>query len=111
MGGVGATPWSASPPQAVTPPAPAAPAGWGAPPPAWGQPPLDSTPAWGAPPPAADPRVAALETRCAELRRDVDTIALFAKTLLVLLEEKQVVTEQQFAETRARLDALATSKG
>ena len=92
--------------------------GWGAPPPAWGAPPGgDATPGWGAPPPAAtppagpaNPRVAALEARCAELRRDVDAIALFAKTLLVLLEDKQVVTEQQFGETRARLDALAAAK-
>jgi hypothetical protein len=62
-----------------------------------------------APAPAASPadaRVAELEARCAELRRDVDSIALFARTLLVMLEEKQVATEAQFQETRRKLDML-----
>jgi uncharacterized protein YceH (UPF0502 family) len=88
---------------------------------------MDATPAWGASPPGAappavqpappaatpapaDPRVAELETRVAQLRRDVDDIASFARTLLALLEEKQVVTEQQFAETKRRLDAAAPPK-
>ncbi len=54
----------------------------------------------------ADPRIAALEAQCAELRKDVDAIALFAQTLLTLLQDKQVVTEQQFKETKHKLDML-----
>lgn len=50
--------------------------------------------------------MAALEAQCAQLRRDVDSIALFARTLLALLEEKQIVTEAQFVETKRRLDLL-----
>jgi hypothetical protein len=57
-------------------------------------------------PAGADARVAALEAQCAQLRKDVDSIALFARTLLVLLEEKQVVTEQQFVEAKRKLDLL-----
>ena len=101
--------------------------GYGAPPgpqPSYGAPPgygqqqgFGGPPAGGPPPagfPQAGPQagpgdagqVAVLEARVAELRRDVDAIALFAKTLLALLEEKQVVTEQQFQETKRRLDML-----
>ena len=65
---------------------------------------------WAATPGAAahgaDPRVAALETRCEELRRDVESIALFARTLLTLLQEKQIVTPEQFQEAHRKLDLL-----
>ncbi len=54
---------------------------------------------------APDARVAELEARCAQLRQDVDRIALFARTLLALLEEKQVATEEHFQETLRKLDA------
>lgn len=54
----------------------------------------------------ADPRVTALEARCEELRRDVDSIALFARTLLTLLQDKQVVTPEQFSEAHRKLDML-----
>ncbi|MEO7331268.1 MAG: hypothetical protein ABI193_22015 [Minicystis sp.] len=72
------------------------------------------TPPWGAQPVAqtapmqggGDARVAALEARCAELRKDVDAIALFARTLLTMLEEKQVVTPELFQATKAKLDLL-----
>ena len=57
-------------------------------------------------PTAPDARVAALEARCDELHRDVEAIALFARTLLTLLEEKRVVTQEQFQETKRRLDIL-----
>jgi hypothetical protein len=60
-----------------------------------------------APPPAApEARIATLEARCDELRRDLESIALFARTLLTLLEEKQLVTQQQFQEAKHKLDML-----
>jgi hypothetical protein len=59
-------------------------------------------PATGTAPP--DARVAELEARCAQLRRDVDDIALFARTLLALLEEKGVATEEHFQEVLRKLD-------
>jgi hypothetical protein len=58
---------------------------------------------------APDPRIAELEARCAELRRDVDHIALFARTLLALLEDKQVATEEQFQATLRKIDVKAGS--
>ena len=64
---------------------------------------------WATPtaaPGAADPRIPALETRCEELRRDVESIALFARTLLTLLQEKQIVTPEQFQEAHRKLDML-----
>ncbi len=71
--------------------------------------------AWGAPPPAGaqaahpgggDARVARLEVRCEELRRDLESVALFAQTLLALLEDKKVLTQQDFQETRRKLDLM-----
>jgi hypothetical protein len=46
-----------------------------------------------------------LEARCAQLRRDVDHIALFARTLLVVLEDKGVATEDLFQEALRKLEA------
>jgi hypothetical protein len=54
----------------------------------------------------AGDRVAVLEARCAELSNDVASLALFARTLLTLLEDAKVVTREQFMETKNRLDAL-----
>lgn len=54
---------------------------------------------------SSDPRVAQLEAQCAQLRRDVDSIALFARTLLSVLEAKGVCTEQEFQEAKLKLDA------
>ena len=54
---------------------------------------------------SGDHRVAELEAQCAQLRRDVDHIALFARTLLTLLEEKQVATEEQFQDALRKLEA------
>jgi hypothetical protein len=65
-----------------------------------------AAPAPAAPAPAAsDARVAALEARCAQLRQDVDHIALFARALLALLEEKGVASEEQFQEALRKLEA------
>jgi hypothetical protein len=92
-------------PQADGPPAaawaPTDPSTWGGPPPAPA--PGDAPP--HAPGAATDPRVAELEARCAELRRDVDHLALFARTLLAMLEDKQLATEEQFQETLRKLAA------
>ena len=44
--------------------------------------------------------------RVAQLQHDVESLALFARTLLTMLEEKNVVTREQFEETKRRLDML-----
>jgi 3-oxoacyl-ACP reductase-like protein len=49
---------------------------------------------------------ASLEAKCAQLQHDVDSLALFARTLLTMLEESKVVTRAQFDETKNRLDML-----
>jgi hypothetical protein len=49
---------------------------------------------------------ASLEARCAQLQHDVDSLALFARTLLTMLEESKVVTRAQFDATKNRLDML-----
>jgi hypothetical protein len=47
-----------------------------------------------------------LEARCAQLQHDVESLALFARTLLTMLEEAKVVTREQFDATKQRLDML-----
>lgn len=47
-----------------------------------------------------------LEARCVQLQHDVDSLALFARTLLTMLEESKVVTREQFDATKNRLDML-----
>ncbi len=47
-----------------------------------------------------------LEARCAQLQHDVESLALFARTLLTMLEEAKVVTRAQFDATKNRLDML-----
>ena len=47
-----------------------------------------------------------LEARCAQLQHDVDSLALFARTLLTMLEDNKVVTREQFDATKNRLDML-----
>jgi 3-oxoacyl-ACP reductase-like protein len=49
---------------------------------------------------------ASLEAKCAQLQHDVDSLALFARTLLTMLEESKLVTRAQFDETKNRLDML-----
>jgi hypothetical protein len=46
------------------------------------------------------------EARIAQLQHDVDSLALFARTLLTMLEESRVVTRAQFDATKSRLDML-----
>lgn len=47
-----------------------------------------------------------LEQRCAQLQHDIESLALFARTLLTMLEESKVVTREQFDATKHRLDML-----
>jgi hypothetical protein len=47
-----------------------------------------------------------LEARCTQLQHDVDSLALFARTLLTMLEDNKIVTREQFDATRQRLDML-----
>ncbi len=69
-------------------------------------------PSYGAPSPAtggaggADARVVALENKCEELKRDLESVALFAQTLLAVLEDKKVMTQQDFQEMRRKLDLM-----
>lgn len=49
---------------------------------------------------------AAADARVAQLQHDVDSLALFARTLLTMLEEAKVVTREQFEATKKRLDML-----
>jgi hypothetical protein len=129
----GAQAWGPPPTYGAQPQAPGAPpqggyappqGGYAPPPggapaqPAWSPPaaggPGAGTPAWGTPsaaaltaaPGSAEARVAALEAECARLRGDVESIALFARTLLTLLQEKKVVTPDEFQETKKKLDML-----
>ena len=57
-------------------------------------------------PAAATAAGGSLEARCVQLQHDVDSLALFARTLLTLLEESKVVTREQFDATKQRLDLL-----
>jgi hypothetical protein len=47
-----------------------------------------------------------LEARCAQLQHDVESLALFARTLLTMLEAKNVVTRAEFEQTKRELDML-----
>jgi hypothetical protein len=51
----------------------------------------------------SDPRDA---QKIEALRRDVESLALFARTLLTMLEENKVITRAQFETTKNRLDAM-----
>lgn len=44
--------------------------------------------------------------RVAQLENDIAHLALFARTLLTVLEESKVMTREQFMETKNRLDML-----
>ena len=56
--------------------------------------------------PAASGTTGSLEARCAQLQHDVDSLALFARTLLTMLEDSKIVTREQFDATKQRLDML-----
>lgn len=106
------TPSYGTPPQTPNYGAPQTP-GYGAPQtPNYG---ASQTPGYGAPQAPgfgaqggspADARVVALENKCEEMRRDLESLALFAQTLLTVLEDKKVMTTQDFQEARRRLDLL-----
>lgn len=112
--GVGAPPayGSFGPPMGSAPGAGPEQGSWGAAPPGGIMAAMPNAPGaapWatpGAAPGAADPRIPALEKTCEDLRRDVESIALFARTLLTLLQEKQIVTPEQFQEAHRKLDML-----
>lgn len=87
----------ATPPAAWSPTAPAAPA---APQAAW------SPTAPAAPAGSAEARVLQLENRCEAIGRDLESVALFAQTLLAVLEEKKLMSQQDFHEMRRKLDLL-----
>ena len=59
----------------------------------------------GSPSAGAGP-AGSLEARCAQLQHDVDSLALFARTLLTMLEDSKLVTREQFDATKQRLDML-----
>ena len=42
----------------------------------------------------------------AQLQRDLESMALFARTLLTMLEEKNIVTRAEFEATKNRLDMM-----
>lgn len=72
----------------------------------------NAQPAFNAPAPAgapsgnADARIAQLEDRCEALRRDLESVALFAQALLAVLEDRKVMTQQDFQDMRRKLDLL-----
>jgi hypothetical protein len=47
-----------------------------------------------------------LEARNSQLQHDVESLALFARTLLTLLETKNVITRAEFEATKKQLDLL-----
>ena len=55
---------------------------------------------------AAGGGATSLEAKCAQLQHDVDSLALFARTILTMLEDGKLVTRAQFDETKNRLDML-----
>ena len=57
----------------------------------------------GGPPPGAQ---VGADARVAALQRDVDALALFARTLLTVMVERQVLTMEQFQEAKRRLDMM-----
>ena len=59
----------------------------------------------GGPPPGAQ-HGAAADARVLALQRDVDSLALFARTLLTVMVERQVLTMEQFQEAKRRLDMM-----
>jgi hypothetical protein len=54
----------------------------------------------------ADPKVAALEAQVLELRHDVEALALFSRTLLTVMLERNILTPEKFQETKNQIDML-----
>ncbi len=122
----------ASPPMGGAPQASPPAGAWGPPPGAWdpngghaaapnySAPPAYTAPsagAWGSPAAApsattsvpvsnVDARVLQLENKCEELRRDLESVALFAQTLLAVLDDKKVMNQQDFQDMKRKLDLL-----
>lgn len=92
-----ATPSYGSPPQTASYGTPPQTASYGAP---------AQTASYGAPATPESARIVALENKCEELRRDLESVALFAQTLLAVLEDKKIMTTQDFQDTRRKLDLL-----
>ncbi|MBS2014881.1 MAG: hypothetical protein JST00_18470 [Deltaproteobacteria bacterium] len=65
-----------------------------------------ATAAQASPVPQTSSAPQSLEARCAQLQHDVESLALFARTLLTMLEEAKIVTREQFETTKNRLDLL-----
>ena len=55
---------------------------------------------------AASANAGSLEARCAQLEHDIHSLALFARTLLTMLEDNKLVTREQFDATKHRLDMM-----
>lgn len=71
--------------------------------------PVPGSPSFGPTPgPGGDPaaRVIQLENKVEELKRDAESLALFAQALLAVLEDKKVMTQQDFQEMRRKLDLM-----
>jgi hypothetical protein len=54
----------------------------------------------------ADARISALEAQCGQLRKDVESIALFSRTLLTVMVERKVLTEDEFREAKKKIDMI-----
>lgn len=67
---------------------------------------------WSAPAPGAsgsapaDARIAALEAQTAQLRKDNEAIALFARTLLTVMIDCKLLTEEEFRATKEKIDLI-----
>jgi len=57
-------------------------------------------------PAATSPRELALEAQVAELRHDVEALALFSRTLLTVMLERNILTVDQFQQTKNKIDML-----
>ena len=51
-------------------------------------------------------REAALEAQVAELRHDVEALALFSRTLLTVMLERKILSVEQFQESKNKIDML-----
>lgn len=56
--------------------------------------------------PGGSPREAALEAEVAALRHDVESLALFARTLLTAMVERKVIGMDEFQATKNKIDML-----
>jgi hypothetical protein len=100
------------PGQALPPPVPGMPSYGQQQAPPYAPPPQDwqqqqaqqPAPQWTSP--YAQPQAGSPDQQIAELKNNLESLALFCRTLLTMLEEKQIVTRPQFEETKRRLDMM-----